>query len=186
MIPTYSPEVVDDLTKESISEYTERTRRKVSRRAGVALALALLLALALVPALARHLAKEEEVSGFERSYYYFQPTYRSDTADVCQLMVQYVLNGEPCTISASFLVEKDENGIQQVNRLNDGLLETPSSFFEYQVGLAEGKENGFQLFMTLNAEENGKPRRTQFAEYYDVSYEDETCLYTVNYGGKIA
>ena len=40
--------------------------------------------------------------------------------------------------------------------------------------------------MILNAEENGKPRRTQFAEYYDVSYEDETCLYTVNYGGKIA
>ena len=101
-------------------------------------------------------------------------------------MVQYVLNGEPCTISANFLVEKDENGIQQVNRLNDGLLETPSSFFEYQVGLAEGEENGFQLFMILNAEENGKPRRTQFAEYYDVSYEDETCLYTVNYGGKIA
>lgn len=143
MIPTYSPEAVDDLTKESISEYTERTRRKVSRRAGVALALALLLALALVPALARHLAKEEEVSGFERSYYYyyFQPTYHSDTANVCQLMVQYVLNGEPCTISANFLVEKDENG---------------------------------------------KPRRTQFAEYYDVSYENETCLYTVNYGGKIA
>ena len=186
MIPTYSPEVVDDLTKESISEYTERTRRKVSRRAGVALALVLLLALALVPVLARHLAKEEEVSGFERSYYCFQPTYHSDTADVCQLMVQYVLNGEPCTISANFLVEKDENGIQQVNRLNDDLLETPSSFFEYQVGLAEGEENGFQLFMILNAEENGKPRRTQFAEYYDVSYEDETCLYTVNYGGKIA
>ena len=193
MIPTYSPEVVDDLTKESISEYTERTRRKVSRRAGVALALVLLLALALVPVLAQHLAKAEEVSGFERSYYYFQPTYYSVTADVCQLMVQYVLNGEPCTISANFLVEKDENGIQQVNHLDDTLLEEPSSHFAYSIfcDLEEEKEEGdrFLIVVSLTAQERDKSYTTHYNEAFYVTY---TCdendrrmyQYEITYGGK--
>ena len=174
-IPVYTPETVDALATEGITEYSERTRRRVSRRAGALMAaLALLAAVILVPLLTRQEAPEP-VSGFEQTYWDYQPLYHFDDTDIGQLVAQYQLNGEPWNVFASYLVRWGEDGkILSVNLIRCEVPEKTSwdnRFFADPFILSVG-EDSFQIVLQISAREAGKERSTEQNECYTIHYDN--------------
>ena len=168
----------DALALESVRAYTGSVRRQMGRRMAVLALVLILLVLAGGGLLAWKLAPP---SGFSRVYGEYGLLYHSDTADVCQLLTQYELNGERRTLALYLLVEKEGGAVTEVSKIQLRELGAGRSAFQYSAFcVPDTPELGaFQIVLTLSAQERDKDRRTVVTETYTIQYEPQGQGYTL-------
>ena len=168
----------DALAMESIQAYTGSVRRQMGRRMAALALVLVLLALAGGVLLAWKLMPP---SGFSRLCEEYGLLYHSDTADVCQLLTQYELNGERRALALYLLVEKADGAVTDVNKIQLRELGAGESAFQYSAFcIPDAPESGaFQIVLTLSAQERDKDRRTITTETYTVRYDPQGQGYTM-------
>ena len=168
----------DALALESVRAYTGSVRRQMGRRMAVLALVLVLLALAGGVLLAWRLLPP---SGFSRVSGEYGLLYHSDTADVCQLLTQYALNGERRTLVLYLLVEKEDGAVTDVHKIQLRELGAGESAFQYSAFcIPDAPEPGaFQIVLTLSAQERDKGRRTIATEAYTVRYDPRGQRYTM-------
>lgn len=175
----YTKETVSNISNNEIQEYMHSMRKQIWRKAIISVSILLIPLLLILPFTTRYFQESIE-SCFSTEYYNFSCIYESPTVDIGQLIVQYNLNGESCSVAVSTVIEKQESSITFIDCIKSIKLDHNPAPFDFSCYCApSGTDlNEFQIVITASAKERENSYRTTTTDIYTIIYKNGVYNFT--------